>query len=168
MSTAYSCLKARIQAQRPIKLELIPVFFNNEATRSISSPRPLDGMLLHRWVTPLPHSPPPPPLELNSLVPSYTPGLRETPWKQSVLPKNTIQFPGKGRTCLLGPEYGALKPLGHRASPNNWELKHRPFLSHGRQSEGICYCFQRIFNDPNEMESPRFSVCKLMLRTKSR
>ena len=55
----------------------IPVFLAWSTPRSIATP-PLDGMLVHRWVT-LP--PPPPPSSMSPVV-IYTPGWRETKWSQ--------------------------------------------------------------------------------------
>ena len=56
---------------------------------------PLDGMLVHRRVTPV----------LNLPVPVYTPGWREALWDSSVLPKNTTQGPEPGP---LDPESSSL------------------------------------------------------------
>ena len=60
--------KAHIN-QRPKRPELIPVSLAWSMPRSTATP-PLDGMLVHRRVTPI----------SMSRIPIYTPGWRETKW----------------------------------------------------------------------------------------
>ena len=59
---------------------------------------PLDGMLIHRRVTPA-----------YLLVPICTPEWREAMWEQSVLPRNTTQWPRLGlEPRPLDPESSAI------------------------------------------------------------
>ena len=70
-------------SQRPTRAELTPVSLAWSTWKYYYSP--LDGMLVHRRVTP----------SIISLVPIYTPGWRETVWsKVSCLRKQRCQHQG--------------------------------------------------------------------------
>ena len=64
-------------SQRPKRPELIPIFLAWSMLRNIATP-PLDGMQVHRKVTPSSTSP----------VPIHTPGWRETKWSGLTLSSN--------------------------------------------------------------------------------
>ena len=64
-------------SQRPKRPELIPIFLAWSMLRNIATPH-LDGMQVHRKVTPSSTSP----------VPIHTPGWRETKWSGLTLSSN--------------------------------------------------------------------------------
>ena len=70
INTEYNGIKVCIRAKWPIRPDLIPVSVAWSDWEYFYSP--LDGMLVHRRVTPP---------ALNSPVPIYTPGWKEAPWE---------------------------------------------------------------------------------------
>ena len=88
-------------------------------TRNISTQPPLDGMLVHRRVTP----------SIKFAGTHF--GWREALWEWSLFPKNTTQCPPPGlESGLLDPESSSLtmRPPRIFFSPLTWNVSPRKFL----------------------------------------